>query len=387
MEYSIAKILDEIEESGIRRLFEIASKEKDIISLGIGEPDFDTPNHIKEYAIEALNKGYTHYTPNIGLKILRDAISEKLKKENNINADPDSNIMITIGGNQAFFLILSTFINPGDEVIIPSPYFVTHAAATKLVGGKVVEVKTSIENEFKIIPDDIKKLITKKTKCIIINTPNNPTGSVYGRKEIEEIFDIANEYKIRIISDEVYEKLIYDGEHISIASLDKNLDFVISVFSFSKSYAMTGWRIGYVVADSNTISKMVKFQMYLAACANSFAQYAATMALKDSRSNQYIEYMRNEYKKRRDYVLKRLNEINGFISYKPKGAFYIFPKIFIDDNIFSERILKEAKVAVVPGSAFGTYGKNHIRISYATSIENLEKAFDRIEKFMKSLNK
>ncbi|MCC6013869.1 MAG: pyridoxal phosphate-dependent aminotransferase [Candidatus Verstraetearchaeota archaeon] len=387
MEFSIAKVLDEIEESGIRKLFEIASKEKDIISLGIGEPDFDTPNHIKEYAIEALNKGYTHYTPNIGLKILRDAISEKLKKENNINADPDSNIMITIGGNQAFFLALSTFINPGDEVIIPSPYFVTHAAATKLVGGKVIEVKTSIENEFKIIPDDIKKLITKKTKCIIINTPNNPTGSVYGRKEIEEIFDIANEYKIKIISDEVYEKLIYDGEHISIASLDKNLDFVISVFSFSKSYAMTGWRIGYVVADSNTISKMVKFQMYLATCANSFAQYAAAMALRDSRSNQYIEYMKNEYKKRRDYVLKRLNEINGFISYKPKGAFYIFPKIFIDDNIFSERILKEAKVAVVPGSAFGTYGKNHIRISYATSIENLEKAFDRIEKFMKLLNK
>jgi len=379
----ISEILDEISESGIRRLFELASKEKDVISLGIGEPDFDTPDFIKEYAIEALNKGMTHYTPNSGIEILREAISEKLKKENGIFTDPNKNIMVTIGANQAFFLALSTFIKPGDEIIIPSPYFVTHGAAARLVGGKVVEVKTSIENNFKVLSEDIRKAITNKTKCIIICTPNNPTGAVLNKKDLEEIAEIAIEYNIKIISDEVYEKLIYDdNKHYSIAALNGMSDRVITVNSFSKSFAMTGWRIGYVVADEKTISKMIKFQMYLAACPTSFAQYAAAMALKDNRSIEWIEKMRKEYEKRRDFLYKRLCEINGFITYKPGGAFYIFPKIGMDDNKFAEKLLKEAKVAVVPGSAFGTYGFEHIRLCYTTSIENLEKACNRIEKFM-----
>ncbi|MEM4644190.1 MAG: pyridoxal phosphate-dependent aminotransferase [Candidatus Methanomethylicaceae archaeon] len=385
---SIPDILDSIPESGIRRLFELASRQKDVISLGIGEPDFDTPQHIKEYALEALNKGMTHYTPNNGLKILRDAISEKLKKENGIDADPDKNIMVTVGGNQAFLLALSTFIRPGDEAIVPSPYFVTHAAAVRLVGGTVVEVRTCIENDFRVASEDLKKVVTSKTRCIIISTPNNPTGSVLKRKDLEEIADIAVEYNIKIISDEVYEKLIYDGaEHVSIASLNGMSDLTITVNSFSKAYAMTGWRLGYVVADPATVAKMTKFQMYLAACPVSFVQYAAARALQDPRSRAATESMRQEYQKRRDYLYKRLSNVDGLVVNRPMGAFYMFPKVDFEDNAFAEKLLSEGRVVVVPGSAFGTYGRGHVRLCYATSMSNIEEATSRIERFMRSLRK
>lgn len=385
---SIPDILDSIPESGIRRLFELASRQKDVISLGIGEPDFDTPQHIKEYALEALNKGMTHYTPNNGLKILRDAISEKLKKENGIDADPDKNIMVTVGGNQAFLLALSTFIRPGDEAIVPSPYFVTHAAAVRLVGGTVVEVRTCIENDFRVASEDLKKVVTSKTRCIIISTPNNPTGSVLKRKDLEEIADIAVEYNIKIISDEVYEKLIYDGaEHVSIASLNGMSDLTITVNSFSKAYAMTGWRLGYVVADPATVAKMTKFQMYLAACPVSFVQYAAARALQDPRSRAATESMRQEYQKRRDYLYKRLSNVDGLVVNRPMGAFYMFPRVDFEDNAFAEKLLSEGRVVVVPGSAFGTYGRGHVRLCYATSMSNIEEATSRIERFMRSLRK
>lgn len=385
---SIPDILDSIPESGIRRLFELASRQKDVISLGIGEPDFDTPQHIKEYALEALNKGMTHYTPNNGLKILRDAISEKLKKENGIDADPDKNIMVTVGGNQAFLLALSTFIRPGDEAIVPSPYFVTHAAAVRLVGGTVVEVRTCIENDFRVVSEDLKKVVTSKTRCIIISTPNNPTGSVLKRKDLEEIADIAVEYNIKIISDEVYEKLIYDGaEHVSIASLNGMSDLTITVNSFSKAYAMTGWRLGYVVADPATVAKMTKFQMYLAACPVSFVQYAAARALQDPRSRAATESMRQEYQKRRDYLYKRLSNVDGLVVNRPMGAFYMFPRVDFEDNVFAEKLLSEGRVVVVPGSAFGTYGRGHVRLCYATSMSNIEEATSRIERFMRSLRK
>lgn len=385
---SIPDILDSIPESGIRRLFELASRQKDVISLGIGEPDFDTPQHIKEYALEALNKGMTHYTPNNGLKILRDAISEKLKKENGIDADPDKNIMVTVGGNQAFLLALSTFIRPGDEAIVPSPYFVTHAAAVRLVGGTVVEVRTCIENDFRVVSEDLKKVVTSKTRCIIISTPNNPTGSVLKRKDLEEIADIAVEYNIKIISDEVYEKLIYDGaEHVSIASLNGMSDLTITVNSFSKAYAMTGWRLGYAVADPATVAKMTKFQMYLAACPVSFVQYAAARALQDPRSRAATESMRQEYQKRRDYLYKRLSNVDGLVVNRPMGAFYMFPKVDFEDNAFAEKLLSEGRVVVVPGSAFGTYGRGHVRLCYATSMSNIEEATSRIERFMRSLRK
>jgi aminotransferase len=381
---SISKRLDRVPESGIRRLFELAGRYKDVISLGIGEPDFDTPNHIKEYAKEGLNKGLTHYTPNNGLKMLRDAIAIKLKRENRIDADPDKNIIITIGGNEAFLLVLSSFLNPGEEVLLTSPHFVTYGPAVTLAGGRVVEVGTFLENGFRVAAEALKRAITKKTRCIIINSPNNPTGSVLTRKDMEEIADVAVDKNLRVISDEVYEKFVYDGaEHVSMASLNGMSDRAITVNSFSKTYAMTGWRIGYAVAEEAMVAKMTKFQMFLATCPVAFGQYAAAKALQDPRSKQATDKMRSEYEARRNYIYGRLKGIKGFTLTKPKGAFYIFPRIDgKDDTVLSERLLMEKKVVAVPGSAFGRYGAHHLRLCYATSMKNLEEAMDRIERFM-----
>lgn len=375
--------LDEVPESGIRRLFDLAGKYKDVVSLGIGEPDFDTPPHIKEYAKEGLDKGFNHYTPNIGLKMLREAVAEKLKRENRIEANPERNIMITIGGNQAFLLSLSTFLKNGDEVLIPSPYFVTYRAVVLMLGGIPVEVPTTIEDGFKLSIDRLSKAVTSKTKCIMINSPNNPTGSVMSKKDLEGVSRLALENDLRVVSDEVYEKLIYSGEkHVSIASLDGMSERTITVNSFSKTYAMTGWRVGYCVADEATVSKMVKFQMFLAACPVSFEQYAIARALDDPRSAAAVERMRREYQDRRDYIFGRLKVMPGIEVAKPQGAFYIFPRIGGNDVAFSERLLSKAKVVVVPGSSFGTHGEGHIRLCYATSMGSIEKAMDRLEGFM-----
>jgi len=381
---SIPDRLDEIPPSGIRRLFELAGRHKGVISLGIGEPDFDTPAHIKEYAKEALDLGMSHYTPNNGLKILRDAISVKLLKDNRIQADPDKNIMVTAVGNQAFLLSLSTFLREGEEVLIPSPCFVTHSAAVRLVGGKAVEVGTYIGRGFRVAPEDLRKAMTRKTRCIIINSPNNPTGSVLRRKDLEEIAEIAAERNLRVISDEVYEKVIYDGEeHVSLASLNGMSERVVTINSFSKTYAMTGWRLGYAVADESTIAKMTKLQMYLDACPMSFGQYAVAKALGDPRSKVSIEAMRSEYESRRNYVYGRLRNMDGMEVSKPGGAFYIFPRVKgRGDVTLSEKLLLEAKVAAVPGSTFGKYGVNHLRLCYATAMKYLEEAMDRMEKFM-----
>jgi aminotransferase len=380
---SFPKRLDQIPESGIRRLFELAKGYKDVISLGIGDTDFDTPQHIKDYAKEGLDKGYTHYTSNNGLKMLRDAVAEKLRRENGIEADPDKNIMITVGGNQAFLLAFSTFLKPGDEVLIPSPYFVTYWAIVKLLGGLPVEVPTTLENEFKLDPRWLSRLVTRKTSCVMINSPNNPTGAVMTRKDLESIADFAYEHDLTVVSDEVYEKLIYTGERqVSIASLGGMAGKTVTINSFSKTYAMTGWRIGYVVADEATISKMIKFQMFLAACPVSYGQYAVARAMGDPRSEPSVEAMRREYEARRDYVYRRLKAISGVEVVEPKGAFYIFPRIGGDDVAASERLLSEVKVVVAPGSSFGTYGKGHLRLCYATSMDNLAKAMDRMETFM-----
>ena len=380
---SFPERLDEVPESGIRRLFELASKRKGVISLGIGEPDFDTPQHIKDYAKEGLDKGYSHYTPNNGLKALRDAVAEKLRLENGIEADPERNIMITIGGNQAFLLSFSTFLKPGDEVLIPSPYFVTYWAIVKLLGGVPVEIPTTLEGEFRLDAKRLAKAVSSKTRCIIVNSPNNPTGTVLRKKDLDGIADVAIEHDLKVVSDEVYEKLVYSGErHLSMASLKDMAERTITVNSFSKTYAMTGWRIGYCVADEATISRMVKFQMFLAACPVSYGQYAVAKAMGDPRSGASVETMRREYQARRDYIYRRLRGIPGVEVVKPQGAFYIFPRIGGDDIATSERILSEAKVVVIPGSSFGTYGKGHLRLCYATSMESIAKAMDRMEVFM-----
>jgi aminotransferase len=383
---SIADRLEEVPSSAIRRLFDIASLYPDVISLGIGEPDFDTPEFIKGYAKEALDRGLTHYSPNNGLKLYRDAVSAKLKKENGIDADPDKNIIATVGGNEGFLLSLSTFLRPGDEVLIPSPSFVTYSAIVRIIGGSVVEVGTTDERAFRVTAEDLENAVTDKTKCIIINSPNNPTGAVLSRRDLEEIAGVAVEHDLKVLSDEVYESLIYEGEeHVSIGSLSGMADRVITVNSFSKTYAMTGWRIGFTASDEATIAKMTKFQMYLAACPVTFCQYAAAMAMKDPRAKGEVEKMRSEYQRRRDFIYKRLASMEGLMVVKPKGAFYIFPRLDGRDDIqISEKLLTQAKVVAVPGSSFGKSGKSHLRMCYATSMEKIEIAMDRMDQFSKT---
>ncbi|KUH32403.1 aromatic amino acid aminotransferase [Thermococcus celericrescens] len=378
--------LELVNPSEIRKLFDLAQGVEGLISLGIGEPDFDTPEHIKEYAKEALDKGMTHYSPNAGIMMLREAISEKLREQNGIEADPRSEIMILVGANQAFILGLAAFLKEGEEVLIPSPMFVSYAPAVILAGGRPVEVPTYEENEFRLSVDDLEKHVSEKTRALIINSPNNPTGAVLTKKDLEEIADFAVEHDLIVFSDEVYEHFVYDGvKNHSIASLDGMFERTITINGFSKTFAMTGWRLGFVAAPSWVIEKMARFQMYNATCPVTFVQYAAAKAIHDPRSWEAVEEMRQEYDRRRNLVWKRLNEI-GLPTVKPKGAFYIFPRIRdtgLSSNEFSELMLKEARVAVVPGSAFGNAGEGYIRISYATAYEQLEEAMDRMEKVLK----
>jgi aminotransferase len=367
-------------------LFEIASKMPDVINLGIGEPDFDTPKNIKEAAKKALDEGFTHYTSNAGILELREAIANKLKKENRIEANPETEIIVTLGSMQALHLALSSILDKDDEVLIPTPAWSAYAPAISIVGGIPVEVSTKEENEFKVSVEDLKKCLSKKTKAIIINSPNNPTGSVLTKSEIEEIADFAVEYDLIVISDEIYEKLIYEGEHFSIASLDGLKDRVITINGFSKTYAMTGWRIGYAIANENIISKMLKHQMYDATCPPSFIQKAAIEALTGPQDS--VKIMKEEYNKRREFVYKRLNEINGISAIKPKGAFYIFPSIKsfkISSEKISEYLLKEARVMVLPGNLFGKCGEGYIRISYAVAYEKLKIALDKISEALAQL--
>ncbi|NJE84505.1 pyridoxal phosphate-dependent aminotransferase [Thermococcus sp. CX2] len=378
--------LDLVNPSEIRKLFDLAQGVEGLISLGIGEPDFDTPEHIKEYAKEALDKGMTHYSPNAGIMMLREAVAWKLKEQNGIEVDPKSQVMITVGANQAFIMGLAAFLRDNEEVLIPSPMFVSYAPAVILAGGKPVEVPTYEENEFRLSVDDLEKYVTEKTRALIINSPNNPTGAVLTKKDLEEIADFAVEHDLIVFSDEVYEHFVYDGvRNHSIAALDGMFERTITINGFSKTFAMTGWRLGFVAAPEWIIEKMTRFQMYNATCPVTFVQYAAAKALRDERSWKAVEEMRREYERRRNLVWKRLNEM-GLPTVKPKGAFYIFPRIKdtgLTSKEFSELMLLEAKVAVVPGSAFGEAGEGYIRISYATAYEQLEEAMDRMEKVLK----
>ena len=372
--------------SEIRKLFDLAQGVEGLISLGIGEPDFYTPEHIKEYAKEALDRGMTHYGPNAGIMMLREALAWKLKEQNGIEANPKTQIMVTVGANQALLMGLATFLRDGEEVLIPGPMFVSYAPAVILAGGKPVEVPTYEENEFRLSVEDLEKHVTEKTRALIINTPNNPTGAVLTKKDLEEIGNFAVEHGLMVFSDEVYEHFVYDGaRNHSIASLDGMFERTITINGFSKTFAMTGWRLGFVAAPEWIIERMTRFQMYNSTCPVTFAQYAAAKALKDERSWKAVEKMRKEYERRRDLVWKRLNEM-GLPTVKPKGAFYIFPRVKdtgLTSKEFSELMLREAKVAVVPGSAFGSAGEGYIRISYATAYEKLEEAMDRMEKVLR----
>ena len=374
-----------IKPSGIRKFFDIVAEMKDAISLGVGEPDFDTPWHIREEGIYAFERGKTFYTSNSGLKDLRIEISNYIQRTQKISYNPDNEILVTVGGSEAIDIGLRAVLNPGDEVIIPQPSYVSYAPCTVLAGGKPVIIELKAENEFRLTPDELLNAITDKTKVLILPYPNNPTGAVMGKEDLEGIAKIAVEKDILVMSDEIYSALTYNGEHVSIASLPGMKERTILINGFSKAYAMTGWRLGYACGPEEIIKQMTKIHQFAIMCAPTISQYAAIEALKNG--DDSVEEMRKSYNQRRRFLIHRFKEI-GLDCFEPFGAFYVFPCIKefgMTSEEFATRLLQEEKVALVPGTAFGECGEGFVRISYAYSIENLKIALERIEKFINKL--
>ena len=378
----------ELPDSILGKLSEIASENKDIISISIGEPDFDAPkpliNTIKKIASNYKKNKLSHYSAPSGRADLKEAIIKKLKIKNKINSTTD-NVLVTCGSQEAIFTGLLSTIDPSEEVILPNPGYLGYLPAIDLVNGSPEFLKLEEENNFEINPDKIKELITKKTQVIILNTPSNPTGTVLSRKILEEIADIAREKNVYIFSDEAYEDLVYDKKHISIGSLNGMSDYVVSFYTFSKSYAMCGFRLGYAVGPKDLIEAMSKTSHYITLAPPTISQLVGIEALK--LPLRYIEQMRKEYDRRRKFIVSRLNEI-GLKTKMPQGAFYTFSNIKEitkkSSLNFAKDLLNQAKVAVIPGSEFGNFGEGFIRCSYATKFELIEKAMDRIEKYLKS---
>lgn len=367
--------------SGVRRMFELAKKYDNAINLTLGEPGFDTPDYIVEAAIKGLKAGKTKYTPNAGIKELRDALAWKLKTENGIDCDPDKNIMVTGGATQALMLAMVTLVNPGDEVIIQGPNWPDYRGQIDMVNGKTVYAKVDESNEFKMTADVIEPLITDKTKLIIINSPSNPTGGVLDQKDLEEIAELVKKYKLFIISDEPYEHLVYDGFHQhSLAAIPGLEDYVITINSFSKTFAMTGFRVGYICANERIISNMVKLHENMIASIPEPMQLAAVEAAYHGQAD--VERMRQYYDRNRHLIVEGLNRIKGFSCLMPKGAFYVFPNITgfnMKSTEAAEYILEKTHVVTSPGSAFGPDGEGYIRICYASKYEKIAEALQRME--------
>jgi len=360
----------------------LLSSMEDVISLGVGEPDFVTPWHIREAAIHSLENGYTMYTSNYGMLELRQEIAKYLQVRYGINYHPEGEILITVGVSEGFDIALRAILNPGDEVIIPDPCYVAYPPCIVLAGGIPVPIPTSKENDFVIKASDIEPQITEKTKAIVIGYPANPTGAVMPREELEQIAALAQQYDLLVISDEVYDRLVYGVEHVCFASLPEMKQRTILLNGFSKAYAMTGWRLGYAAANHQIIEAMLKIHQYAMLCAPTMAQMAAIEALKHGDSE--VEGMVREYDQRRRVIVKGLNKI-GLTCFEPKGAFYAFPSIGItrmSSEEFAEKLLMEEKVAVVPGSAFGQCGEGYLRCCYATSLPDIEEALLRMGKFV-----
>ncbi|MBQ9160518.1 MAG: pyridoxal phosphate-dependent aminotransferase [Methanobrevibacter sp.] len=356
-----------IELSLIRKMFEVTNP--DAINLGIGEPDFDVPENIRNAMKESLDENDTHYTPNKGYIELREEISKKFKKDNGIDADPD-NIIVTVGASEGLFMCAQAFIEKGDEILLPNPSFLSYEACIKLADGTIVPVDCKMENEFKLKAEDVEEKITDKTKAIMLNSPSNPTGAVMEKEDVKAIADLSMDKDFLIISDEIYEKIIYDKKHYSPAKYSDN---VITLNGFSKTYAMTGLRIGYLTANEEFTENLLKIHQYNIACASTTAQRGAYEALSGPQGE--VEKMVSEFQRRRDLIVSRLNGM-GYETVNAEGAFYVFPKI--EDEDF---VMKAAKAGVitVPGIAFGSNGKGHVRMSYANSYENIEKAMDILE--------
>ena len=379
----LSKRVAGLKPSGIRKFFDIAATMKDVISLGIGEPDFTTPKPILDAGIRSLQNGETHYTSNWGKMELRSAISENLQRLYQVNYDPTNEIIATVGGSEALYLTFTAILDPGDEVIIPTPCFVSYQAEVIMAGGVAIEIPSRMENEFMVDPDDIRRAITPHTKAIFIGYPSNPTGAVTTRDVMIEIAKIAEEHDLLVVSDELYDRLVYDFEHVCFPALDESLKHrTILIGGFSKDYAMTGWRIGYACGPSDLIQGLVRIHQYSIMSAPTTAQDAALVALQSG--DPYVEEMRLEYDRRRRLLVAGLNRLS-LHTFEPRGAFYAFPDIQasgMDDETFAEKLLREESVAVVPGNAFGPGGEGFARMCYATAYEKIEEAVHRMEKFM-----
>jgi aminotransferase len=368
--------------SGIRKFFDIVATMKDVISLGIGEPDFVTPAPIIQAGIQALHAGETHYTSNAGLLELRQAITSHLHKLYGVEYDPAAEIIITVGVSEALYLAMTALLNPGEEVIIPTPCFVSYQAEVILAGGVPVEIPTCVEDGFQVRPDNIEAAITPRTKAILLGYPNNPTGAVCQRETLLEIARIAQQHDLIVISDEVYDQLVYGIQHTCFPSLPGMHERTVLLGGFSKDYAMTGWRAGYVCGPAEIIKGLLRIHQYTIMSAPTMSQMAALEAMQ--RGEEFVIRMRDEYDRRRRLIVGGLNQL-GLPTFEPHGAFYAFPNVAItgmDDETFAQKLLEEQRVAVVPGNSFGAGGDGYVRCSYATAYEQIEQALERMQHFM-----
>lgn len=383
----LSKMVETIKPSGIRKFFDIVSEMKDAISLGVGEPDFDTPWHIRDEGIYALSKGRTFYTSNAGLKELREEICNYLKRTQNIQYNPLKEVIVTVGGSEAIDIGLRAIVNAGDEVIIPQPAYVSYEPCTILAGAKPVIINLKAENEFRLTTEELENAITDKTKVLILPFPNNPTGAIMEREDLEKIAEVIKKHDIYVMSDEIYSELTYKGEHVSIASIEGMQERTILINGFSKAYAMTGWRLGYACGPEAIIKQMTKIHQFAIMCAPTTSQYAAVEALRNGDDD--VKMMRRAYNQRRRFLLNAFKEMN-LECFEPFGAFYVFPCIKefgMTSEEFATRFLEEEKVAAVPGNAFGESGEGYLRISYAYSLDNLKIAMERFKRFVDKLRK
>ncbi len=373
-----------IKPSGIRKFFDLLNDAKDVVGLTVGQPDFETPWHISEKAIKSIENGKTYYTANSGLPTLREGIAAYLDRRFGLNYDPADEIIVTVGGSEALDVSLRALIDPGDEVILPLPAFVCYEPIIELCGGKPVIINTKAENKFRLTAQELKEAITEKTKLLVLPFPNNPTGAILDENDLEEIAKVLRPTNIAVLSDEIYAELTYGRRHTSIASLEGMRERTIIASGFSKAYAMTGWRLGYIAAPKEIAQQMYKIHQYGIMCAPTASQFAGLEAINSG--DEDIEYMKSHYNRRRIMLLDGLRSL-GFECFEPEGAFYLFPKITdgsITSEEFCEKLLYEAGVAIVPGTAFGDCGEGYARLSYAYSVQHIEKALDRMEKFLKN---
>ncbi|MBQ6892906.1 MAG: aminotransferase class I/II-fold pyridoxal phosphate-dependent enzyme [Clostridia bacterium] len=387
MDYSrfLSDKVQGIKPSGIRKFFDMLSTMKDVISLTVGQPDFPTPYHISNAAVESITKNKTYYTSNSGLIELREGISDYLSRRFDLHYDANDEIIVTVGGSEAIDMAFRAVLNPGDEVIVPEPCFVCYSPLIEVMGGVSVPLYTSVEDKFKVTPEKLLPLITDKTKAIVLSYPSNPTGAIMTKEDLLAIAPILIEKDILVLSDEIYGELTYGRDHVSIASLDGMRDRTVVVSGFSKAYAMTGWRLGYVCAPHEIMAQILKLHQYGIMCASTASQFAGVEAITNG--DEDVKYMKEKYDRRRQYVVKRLNDM-GLECFEPEGAFYVFPRIDgfgMSSEEFCQRLIDEKRVAIVPGDAFGTGSEGFARISYAYSIEHLTVALDRIEEFVKEL--